>query len=1540
MIFILDKQEKVINTLKNNGYHSGANPFYDDVHTEILSSGAETFTFSTVMRGTLSEDLSIGNYVAFKKDNKYKLFQIMQVTQNHTDHMAVTVYCECAGLSLINKVFRARPIPSASLKTFLSTVLEETDWNVGIVEFAAQESVDLDLEDASVYATLQNNISKFGVELEFRVEMKHGQISQKFVDTYSRRGKVTGKRFVFGKDIESVTKTVDSTELYTALIGRGKDGLSFRDVQIGGINKPKGQDFVADQESFERYNHNGYHLTGIFQFDTTSPEELLRQTYKKLQEVKDPKVTYEIPVVLLSDLLGTDWDKVRIGDYIEIYDNAFNPPLMLTARVSQLETSFSNPNNNKCTLTNFVETASNITDEMRKMASKLEGYVDNTIGNKFPVKSEDIKDNAIKTQHIYKDTIKTEHLQANAVTADKIDSKYIQSVNGKFESLEAGKANISDLEASNAKIDTLEANNARIDELIAKKVDTDRLTAFEADINSLVAQKATIEDLNASNARIDNLEANNARIDNLEAETAKIDRLVAGKADISNLNAIDATITQLKTEVAYVRDLEATNAKVENLEAEDAKIKNLVADKATIRDLNATNIKVQNLEAETAKISKIESDVVETKQLVADKASIAELNAVKVKAEKVESDLIETNNLVADKANIRDLNATNLEVKNLKAKNGEFENLLAGNLTAGNIQAGSITGDRIKAGTITANNIKAGTITAESGILGTAAIKTANIADAQITGAKIANGAVGNAQITDAAISGAKIANAAITNAKIADATIEAAKIKSINASTINTGTLDANRVNVTNLKADNITAGSITVQGENLIHNTAFTANKYWEGLGDIWSIDTNDKFEGVNSIKVSRTNVNDGSWAELRSESISVTPGQTFVGSVYAKTSGLTTNADICIFALWAYRADGSRLGVREINIDRNLSSYTRFVISGVVPNEATTLKLAFSPRRNGTFNFAKPMLSKGTIASVWKQHNDELITDGAINTDKIQENAVTASKLNLEDLFVSNGAFIQNLQAVELRAEQITTGKIDSERLDITGLVGFEAFDKNTQWVFDTSGDKTFINGGAIYTNSVTADKINAKGLTVTDASNMTTFKIDDQGEVYVTGNIQSSNYDEVAQTGYQITKDGDAIFNNALVRGDVILPNAGITNFGGEKGNPNLLENSNFLKDTKFTGATPTIVADIRNENENVYSQYGGRLLFINNNGNAVGDTYISIGLSSPVKENTSYTLSFDCWGAGGFRNQDASSSYIWAEKTDGTSTPIRINHPTIGDKVRRRYSQTFTFPQGTTKISIRTGFVSNSYAWLCFDGFKLEEGTESTPWCPSIKDKLNPVRFWAGSNYDNRDKAPFRVYQDGSMYATKGNFEGTFSGRIDIGNIHISDTNSSQAEFRINTNNDTETKVFLSDQNSFINTNMVFGTTDNKQVEFDVVNRKLNAFDTTVRVNRTNKGWVEIGGIDADYSPLSLGFNQGTHGDYRHDFMFSGGGLIFNNAGARGTGISDYVFKKKNGNERVKVEIDGTLDVDDDIVLGVMKIAKRTDSGNEGVDFII
>ncbi len=49
-----------------------------------------------------------------------------------------------------------------------------------------------------------------------------------------------------------------------------------------------------------------------------------------------------------------------------------------------------------------------------------------------------------------------------------------------------------------------------------------------------------------------------------------------------------------------------------------------------------------------------------------------------------------------------------------------------------------------------------------------------------------------------------------------------------------------------------------------------------------------------------------------------------------------------------------------------------------------------------------------------------------------------------------------------------------------------------------------------------------------------------------------------------------------------------------------------------------------------------------------------------------------------------------------------------------------------------------------------------------------------VTFWAGSDYSNRKDAPFIVYSDGSIKATKGEYSGLWTGDIEVGNIKISD----------------------------------------------------------------------------------------------------------------------------------------------------------------------
>lgn len=48
---------------------------------------------------------------------------------------------------------------------------------------------------------------------------------------------------------------------------------------------------------------------------------------------------------------------------------------------------------------------------------------------------------------------------------------------------------------------------------------------------------------------------------------------------------------------------------------------------------------------------------------------------------------------------------------------------------------------------------------------------------------------------------------------------------------------------------------------------------------------------------------------------------------------------------------------------------------------------------------------------------------------------------------------------------------------------------------------------------------------------------------------------------------------------------------------------------------------------------------------------------------------------------------------------------------------------------------------------------------------------NIPRFWAGSNFENANTAPFRVYEDGSLYASKGIFEGFIRT-----NLHITTNN--------------------------------------------------------------------------------------------------------------------------------------------------------------------
>ncbi len=80
-----------------------------------------------------------------------------------------------------------------------------------------------------------------------------------------------------------------------------------------------------------------------FHFDTDEPNELRRLAYLKLKQHCYPAITYEVDGFVDAE----------IGDTIQIYDDGFNPTIIVKARVSEQKISFTNPANNKTTFANF-----------------------------------------------------------------------------------------------------------------------------------------------------------------------------------------------------------------------------------------------------------------------------------------------------------------------------------------------------------------------------------------------------------------------------------------------------------------------------------------------------------------------------------------------------------------------------------------------------------------------------------------------------------------------------------------------------------------------------------------------------------------------------------------------------------------------------------------------------------------------------------------------------------------------------------------------------------------------------------------------------------------------------------------------------------------------------------------------------------------------------------------------------------------------------------------------------------------------------------
>jgi phage minor structural protein len=380
MIFYLDRQERVQAILTNNGSPESC-PYYDDVLKESLETGTSSYEFKIPSNHPVANEIEEDGFIVRKDlDGNLIMFTIIQIEEAHAGMSDKYIYAENTGLELLNDILRPVTHMSKNANQILDIVLADSRWVRGTTEYMGVDNFYFE-DYQIVLSALQYVAEKFTAELRFRVKMKNGKVTARYVDLIEKRGTDTKKRFSYNKDINSIRRKIDMSNVVTALIGVGKAGSNGTITTFKSIgkylasgdpySKPLNQDWVGDSDALQKYGNQGRHLFGVFKYETTDPADLLNRTWAELQKRKNPAITYELDVALLERLAGLEHEAVRIGDTVYIIDETFSPALYLEARIIALETCFSDPSKDKCALGNYKKAKSNITKDMRSLQAKM-----------------------------------------------------------------------------------------------------------------------------------------------------------------------------------------------------------------------------------------------------------------------------------------------------------------------------------------------------------------------------------------------------------------------------------------------------------------------------------------------------------------------------------------------------------------------------------------------------------------------------------------------------------------------------------------------------------------------------------------------------------------------------------------------------------------------------------------------------------------------------------------------------------------------------------------------------------------------------------------------------------------------------------------------------------------------------------------------------------------------------------------------------------------------------------------------------------------
>lgn len=332
MIYLFDNEERLLKVVRRNAIKSALQKY------ALTTDNYVSDRLTVEMKALNDDEFEKVEYMAIQSMEETHLFHYFYIAQKSTKGEISTFTGVQSGIEELRKtpVFDKRP-KNTPAKPVITELLQGTNWQARFIADTTNHSTNFYY--TSVFDALKKLCKVWGLEMQLFVEMNSNGLGARYIDFKKKIGEAVGKRVVYGHNALEILKEVERTNIFTALIGRGKgeqvssaeesgkggDGygrkITFEDVvwskaKGDPLDKPKGQKYLETPEMTRVYgikNSNGTMRPkiGFTDFnEEEDPNELIKLTYQTLINSARPQLTLKTSSVYLRG--------VKIGDTIRV----------------------------------------------------------------------------------------------------------------------------------------------------------------------------------------------------------------------------------------------------------------------------------------------------------------------------------------------------------------------------------------------------------------------------------------------------------------------------------------------------------------------------------------------------------------------------------------------------------------------------------------------------------------------------------------------------------------------------------------------------------------------------------------------------------------------------------------------------------------------------------------------------------------------------------------------------------------------------------------------------------------------------------------------------------------------------------------------------------------------------------------------------------------------------------------------------------------------------------------------------------------------